>query len=172
MDHHGGEGEGGKTLMQGEWRDGSLQQYQRAPLENVYKLDKQMLLKQWGYSPAILQSISYYSAAAGVIIEAADVKVAETVIIDPSGGSFDGLAVEMALTLGANVIALAVVGTFKRKGRVVLSGGTPGHLEMPYHVIVHKDLQIKRKWMCEKQTLDKLIKMMESGNLKPVSRVV
>ncbi|KAM6514641.1 hypothetical protein FSOLCH5_008882 [Fusarium solani] len=229
MGHHSGEGTEGKKLMQGEWRDGSLQQYQRAPLENVYKLDEQKLLKQWGYSPAILQSIAHYSVAGGAIIEAADVKVAETVIIGPSGGSFGGLAVEVALTSGANVIALgrsedkliamkeklnnprfsyvvmtgdneidtaailaqtpngagadvvndwtpgalktapfltAAAGALKRKGRVVLSGGTPGHLEIPYHVIVHKDLQIMGKWMCEKSTLNKLINMMESGNLK------
>ncbi|KAF4473111.1 isopropanol dehydrogenase [Fusarium albosuccineum] len=168
--------------------------------------------------------------AGGAIMEAADVKVAETVIIGPSGGSFGGLAVELALTLGANVIALgrsegkqiamkeklsnhprlsyvvttgdteadtaailqatpngdgadvfndwtpgslktapflpAAVGALKRQGRVVLSGGTPGHLEIPYHVLVHKDLKIMGKWMCERNTLKKLITMMESGNLK------
>ncbi|TDZ25970.1 Alcohol dehydrogenase 1 [Colletotrichum orbiculare MAFF 240422] len=102
--HIGGHGEEGKKLTQ-EWRDGSLQQYQKVPLENVYLLDEKRL-SEHGYDPAALQSIAHYSVAAGALLEAADVKVAETVVIGPSGGSFGGLAVEVALTAGANVIAL------------------------------------------------------------------
>ncbi|KAI8670046.1 ADH-zinc-N domain-containing protein [Fusarium sp. Ph1] len=211
MGHHGGEGSEGKKLMQGEWRDGSLQQYQRAPLENVYKLDEQKLLKQWGYSPAILQSIAHYSVAGGAIIEAADVKVAETVIIGPSSGSFGGLAVEVALTLGANAIALGrseekliamkeklnntrfsyvvmtgdneidtaaiLAQTPNGAGADVVNDWTPGALKTAPFLAAAAgalkekaesflDLQIMGKWMCEKSTLNKLINMMESGNLK------
>ncbi|KAM5354516.1 hypothetical protein ACJ41O_001163 [Fusarium nematophilum] len=228
--HHGGEGPRGQKLMRGEWRDGSLQQYQKVPLENVYVLQEKRLIHDLGYTPAILQSIAHYSVAAGAIMEAADVKVAETVVIGPSGGSFSGLAVEIALVLGANVIALgrseeklaamkkklgnhprlstvvmtgdndidtaailqvtangsgadvvndwtpgplkaapflaAAAGALRRKGRVVLSGGTPAHIEIPYHFIVHKDLRIMGKWMCERGTLSRLINMIESGSLK------
>ncbi|KAM0428354.1 hypothetical protein ACHAQK_011602 [Fusarium lateritium] len=49
--------------------------------------------------------MAYYSVAADAILEAADVKVAETVVIGPSGGTFGGLAVEVALSIWANVIA-------------------------------------------------------------------
>ncbi|KAM0227621.1 hypothetical protein ACHAP5_012137 [Fusarium lateritium] len=103
--HLGGLGPEGQKLMQGEWRDGSLQQFQKVPLENVYPLDEERLKNQ-GYSPAVLHSIAYYSIAAGAILEVGGVKAAETVIVGPSGGTFGGLAVEVALSVGANVIAL------------------------------------------------------------------
>lgn len=227
--HHGGEGASGQKLMQGEWRDGSLQQFQKVPLENVYRLEENKLVHGLGYSPSILQSIAHYSVAGGAIIEAADVKVAETVVIGPSSGSFGDLAVELALLLGANVIALgrsesklvamkeklnnhprlhyvvmtgdvaldmeailrttpngagadvyndwtpgevasppflpAAARAMKRKGRLVLSGGSPGSLDIPYAFIVHKDLQVKGKWMCERKTLLQLINMIEMGQL-------
>lgn len=230
MGHHGGEGPEGQKLMQGEWRDGSLQRFQKVPLENVYCLNEQRLIRELGYSPAIMQSIAHYSVAGGAIMEAADVKVAETVIIGPSGGSFGGLAVELALILGANVIALgrnqerlvsmkeklgnppclthvvmtgdheadttailqatpnstgadvyndwtpgsltsapflsSAVRALRRKGRVVLSGGTPGCLAIPYAFVVHKDLKVMGKWMCSRQTLTRLISMIEQGQLK------
>ncbi|KAK7458987.1 hypothetical protein CaCOL14_003058 [Colletotrichum acutatum] len=103
--HLGGVGDAGQKLMK-EWRDGSLQQYQKVPLENVYPLDEKRLIGELGYDFAALSSIAHYSVAAGALLEAADIKVAETVVIGPSGGSFGGLAVEVALTVGANVIAL------------------------------------------------------------------
>lgn len=227
--HHGGEGPEGRKLMQGEWRDGSLQQFQKVPLENVYPLDEQRLLGELGYSPALLQSIAHYSVAAGAILEAADVKIAETVVVGPCAGSFGGLAVELALTLGANVIGLgrsesklrdmkeklnhprfsyvvmtgdddadtaailratpngkgadvvsdwspgfvenppflfAAARTLKTRGRVVLSGGTPSNIQVPYTLTVHKDLTVKGKWMCSRQTLEYLIQIIEQGQLK------
>ncbi|WYZ35032.1 hypothetical protein EsH8_I_001308 [Colletotrichum jinshuiense] len=103
--HLGGAGNAGQKLMK-EWRDGSLQQYQKVPLENVYPLNEKRLFGELGYNPAVLQSIAHYSVAAGALLEAADIKVAETVVVGPSGGSFGGLAVEIALTVGCNVVAL------------------------------------------------------------------
>ncbi|GKT54747.1 isopropanol dehydrogenase [Colletotrichum tofieldiae] len=103
--HLGGAGDAGQGLMK-EWRDGSLQQYQKAPLENVYLLNEQRLVGELGYDPAELISIAYYSVAGGALLEAADIKVAETVVVGPSGGGFGGLAVEVALTVGCNVVAL------------------------------------------------------------------
>ncbi|KPM46255.1 hypothetical protein AK830_g265 [Neonectria ditissima] len=206
--HHGGEGPQGQRLMKGEWRDGSLSSSRRS----------------------LLQSIAHYSVAGGATMEAADVRVAETVIIGPSGGSFGGLAVEVALTLGANVIALrrnevklkemkeklnghprlsyvvmtcdddadteailratpngsgahvyndwtpgtldeapflyAAVRALKREGRVVLSGGTPGNIRIPYAFAVHKGLKIIGKWMCSRKTLELLVSMIEQGVLQ------
>lgn len=104
--HIGGQLDAGKKLIQGEWRDGTLQQYHKSPLENIYPLDEKRLCGELGYSASILAAIPFYAVAAGAIIEAADLKVAETVIVGPSGGAFGGLAVEIALAVGANVIAL------------------------------------------------------------------
>ncbi|KAH9206217.1 chaperonin 10-like protein [Leptodontidium sp. 2 PMI_412] len=88
------------------WRDGSLQQYQRLPLENLYRLDEQRLLGDLAYTPAMLTNIAYCSVAGGAILEAASLTIGETVIIGPCGGAFSGVAVELALAIGANVVAL------------------------------------------------------------------
>ncbi|KAF9880437.1 hypothetical protein CkaCkLH20_02391 [Colletotrichum karsti] len=89
-----------------EWKEGALQQYTKVPLENCILLNENRLCGELGYSPAILQSIANYAVSAGAIIEAAKLKPAETIIIGPSSGMFSGLAVEIALALGGNVIAL------------------------------------------------------------------
>ncbi|KAF6789064.1 isopropanol dehydrogenase, partial [Colletotrichum sojae] len=99
--HIGGSGPREKKLMEGEWKDGAFQQYQKVPLENCFLLNENRLCKELGYTPAVLQSLTMYA-----IIEAADLKPAETIVIGPSGGTFDGLALEISLALGANVIAI------------------------------------------------------------------
>ncbi|KAF6828654.1 isopropanol dehydrogenase [Colletotrichum musicola] len=226
--HIGGHGEEGKKLTK-EWRDGSLQQYQKVPLENVYLLDEKRLFGDLGYDPAILHTIAHYSVAAGALLEAADVKVAETVVIGPSGGSFGGLAVEIALTAGANVVALgrseaklaamrkklndhprlktvvmtgnddidaanilketpngagaeiyndwtpgelknppylsAALRALKREGRIILSGGAT-ELTIPYASFGIRNLKLQGKWMCERRTLEQLIRMIEGGQLQ------
>ncbi|KAK7720832.1 hypothetical protein SLS63_009615 [Diaporthe eres] len=84
----------GKKLIQGEWRDGTLQRCHKSPPENIYPLDEKRLCGELGYSTSMLAAIPFYAVAAGAIIEAAVVKVAETVVVGPSGGAFGGLAVE------------------------------------------------------------------------------
>ncbi|KAJ0125850.1 Uncharacterized protein HZ326_31045 [Fusarium oxysporum f. sp. albedinis] len=69
--HHGGEGTRGRKLMNGEWRDGALQEYQRVPLENVFVLDEDRLCRQLGYTPADLHEISFYTIGAGAVLEGA-----------------------------------------------------------------------------------------------------
>lgn len=69
--HTGGENPKAKKLAQGEWRDGSLQQYQRVPLENVFVLDENHLCKELGYTYADLQELPYYTMAVGALCEAA-----------------------------------------------------------------------------------------------------
>ncbi|KAL0929702.1 isopropanol dehydrogenase [Colletotrichum truncatum] len=218
-----------QKLMQGVWRDGSLQQYQKVPLETCFVLDEERLIGELGYDPAILHTLSHYSVAAGALLEAADVKVAETVIIGPSGGSFGGLAVEVALAAGANVIALgrsetklkvmreklnnsrlstvAMTGdvevdaaaimdatpgkagaevfndwtpgelqtppylsaaalALKKDGRIVLSGGAGGNLQLPYGLCLLRNLKLVGKWMCERRTVDQVIRMVTQGQLK------
>ncbi|KAK1511125.1 uncharacterized protein CCOS01_14887 [Colletotrichum costaricense] len=87
------------------FRDGALQQYQRVPLENVYRIDEK-LIRELGVDLINLVSISTFSPAAGAIFESAKLKVCDTIIIGPSGGSFGGSAIELALVVGANVVAL------------------------------------------------------------------
>lgn len=104
--HHGGEGPRGRALMQGEWRDGALQQYQKVPLENILILDEARLCRQLGYTPADLHEISFYGMAAGSLCEAAGLRAGETVLIGPATGTYGGITSDMALALGANVIAI------------------------------------------------------------------
>lgn len=104
--HHGGEDPNAKKLMQGEWRDGSLQQYQKIPLENAFVLDSDRLCDHFGYTPADLHEISFYAMGVGAICEAGQVRASETVLIGPATGTFGGVSTEVALNLGANVIAI------------------------------------------------------------------
>lgn len=104
--HHGGEGSRGRALMQGEWRDGALQQYQKVPLENIFILDEGRLCRQLGYTPADLHEISFYGMAAGSLCEAAGLRAGETVLIGPATGTYGGVTSDMALAMGANVIAM------------------------------------------------------------------
>ncbi|KAF2847235.1 hypothetical protein T440DRAFT_521012 [Plenodomus tracheiphilus IPT5] len=104
--HHGGDGEESHRKLMKEWRDGALQQYYSVPLENVFVLNETRLLKELKYTPAELTATIVYMVAAGALIEAANIKIGETVVIGPSGGSFGGAAIEVALAMGANVVAL------------------------------------------------------------------
>lgn len=105
--HHAGEyHDRSIKLTQGEWRDGALQQFQRVPLENCAPLDEARLCQQLRYTPAELAAIPLYHVAGGAVLEAAELRAAETIVVGPAGGSFGGAAVEIALAVGANVIAL------------------------------------------------------------------
>ncbi|KAH7146831.1 hypothetical protein B0J13DRAFT_441812 [Dactylonectria estremocensis] len=104
--HHGGEGARGVKLMQGEWRDGALQQYQKVPLENIFILNEDRLFKQLGYTPADLHEISFYSISAGALCEAAKLQAGETIALGPATGTYGGITSDLALALGANVIAI------------------------------------------------------------------
>ncbi|KAF4901626.1 alcohol dehydrogenase [Colletotrichum fructicola] len=95
-----------QKLMRGVWRDGSWQQFQKVSLEVCFLLDEKRLCGDLGYNAAVLHTIAHYAVPAGALLEAARVKTAEVVVVGPSGGSFGGSAVEIALAVGAEVIAL------------------------------------------------------------------
>ncbi|KIX00095.1 uncharacterized protein Z518_10232 [Rhinocladiella mackenziei CBS 650.93] len=103
--HLGGEGDRGRKLMQGEWRDGSFQRYQKVPLESCNLLDTDHL-KQLGYTLPELTCLPLYIIAAGAIIEVAQVKTGDVLVMGPATGSFGSVAVQLALLAGASVIAL------------------------------------------------------------------
>ncbi|VUC23492.1 unnamed protein product [Clonostachys rosea] len=233
--HHGGEGSRGLMLSEGEWRDGSLQQYQKVPLESVHVLDKARLLGELGYSPVDLQTVSFFCVVGGAIMQGADLRPAETIIIGPSGGTFSGIAVEMSLALGANVVALgrneakladmkkrlqcpgrfsyvvmtgdrdadqaailkqtpngagadvyndwtpswvnqspyllAGAQSLKKRGRVILSGGTMSEvIGVPYQLVVGRELRILGSFMSSRDTVRKVIRMVEQGMLNVGAR--
>ncbi|KAK4464524.1 hypothetical protein QBC42DRAFT_344595 [Cladorrhinum samala] len=110
-------------------RSGTLQEYVSLPLENVYPLDEELLLSSdSGYTPERLASLTCYTIAAGGMMEAGKVKVGETVVVGPSGGSISGAAVEIALALGAGTVIIlgrdeGKLGEMKR--RLLLSLQSP-----------------------------------------------
>lgn len=129
--HHGGEGPRGRALMQGEWRDGALQQYQKVPLENIFILDEGRLCRQLGYTPADLHEISFYGMAAGSLCEAAGLRAGETVLIGPATGTYGGITSDMALAMGANVIAMG-----RNKGLLEGLARKLGHHERFSYVVM------------------------------------
>ncbi|KAF4774494.1 hypothetical protein HER10_EVM0000259 [Colletotrichum scovillei] len=220
---------GDKTdrLAEGDFRDGALQQYQRVPLENAYRIDEK-LIRELGVDLINLVSLSTFSPAAGAIFESANLKVCDTIIIGPSGGSFGGSAVELALAVGGNVVALgrngemlqvmkqslkssrlstvlmtghvdadaaailaatpggggadvyndwspggvavapflpSAIRALKPGGRIVISGGAYGSLEVPYISMVFNRLSIEGSFMCNRESMIRLIHMIESGQL-------
>ncbi|EKG20995.1 Alcohol dehydrogenase superfamily zinc-containing [Macrophomina phaseolina MS6] len=121
--HHGGEHASSIRLMQGEWRDGALQQYQKIPLENAYLLDEQRLCHELGYTPADLHELSFYSIGVGALLEGAALRAGETIIIGPTTGTFGGISCELALAMGAGrVIALGRNGEKLARLRKQLGG--------------------------------------------------
>lgn len=133
--HHGGEGPRGRKLMQGEWRDGALQQYQKVPLENLFLLDEDRLSKQLGYTPAELHEISFYTFGIGALVEAAKLQAGETVLIGPATGIYGGIASEVALALGANVIAIG-----RNKEKLELLGQKLGNSDRFRYVAMTGDV--------------------------------
>jgi D-arabinose 1-dehydrogenase-like Zn-dependent alcohol dehydrogenase len=96
----------GKVLMEKMWRNGPLQKYMLAPLENYVLIDESKLCGELKYAPAELVTAFPYMVAAGPLIESAKLQAGETIVIGPASGSYSGACFEVALALGANVVAL------------------------------------------------------------------
>ena len=92
-------------LMAGDWRNGTLAEFAKVPLENIYSLDEELLTKDLGYSYADLNWLGPCLIPAGGLMEI-DIKGGDCVIVAPGTGFFSGAAVSMALGMGARVIAV------------------------------------------------------------------
>jgi threonine dehydrogenase-like Zn-dependent dehydrogenase len=101
---HAGITPGSTKLASGPWRNGSMAEYVKMPLENVYPLDEAALCGREGYTieqlPFLLTLMIPYGG-----LDDAGVKVGDTVIVAPATGKFGGAAVVAALSMGATVIA-------------------------------------------------------------------
>jgi len=107
---HEGYSKGSKKLMHGEWRDGMYAEYAKVPLENCHVLDEKRLCGNvedggLGYSVEELLALSRLLVPYGELADIA-LKPGETVIVSPATGSFGGAAVQVALAMGARVIAM------------------------------------------------------------------
>ncbi|KAH6699708.1 hypothetical protein BKA61DRAFT_582882 [Leptodontidium sp. MPI-SDFR-AT-0119] len=102
-------------------------QYQKVPLEGLFVLDEARLCGELGYQLAELKEIALQSMVYAALVEAGSLQAGDTVIIGPATGTFSSIAVEVALILGANVIAL---GRSKEKlGHLWQTLGNPDRLK-------------------------------------------
>ncbi|KAL2147164.1 hypothetical protein VTI28DRAFT_594 [Corynascus sepedonium] len=97
-------------FMADNWAMGCMAEYTRAPLENCYPLDEKRLCGSpkeggFGYSLEDLLQLPTQLVAMGGL-RAIDVKPGERVIIAPATGIFSGAAVQVAVAMGAQVVAL------------------------------------------------------------------
>lgn len=85
-------------------------EYARAPLENTHALDEQRLLGSpanggLGYTIADLTYITRFAVCYGDF-RAINLQAGETIIIAPSTGAYSSAGVEVAIAMGARVIAV------------------------------------------------------------------
>ena len=96
------------NLMEHEWRDASMAEYARVPMENCIRLDEKRLLGSpqdggLGYTIDDLAYLQTPLIAYGGLIDV-DLKPGETVIVAPATGGFGGSAVQTALAMGAGTV--------------------------------------------------------------------
>ncbi|CAO2647479.1 Nn.00g084010.m01.CDS01 [Neocucurbitaria sp. VM-36] len=101
---HDSGAEGSKKLMRDTWRDGSFAEYARFPLENCIPLDEERLCGRLGYSIPDLMYMNYLLVPFGGL---RDIKLepGDTIIVSPATGGYGGAGVQVAIAMGARVIA-------------------------------------------------------------------
>ena len=102
---------GSHSMVANEWRDGTLAEYSKVPLENCISLDETRLLGSpdqggLGYTLDDLAYLGFPLVPYGGLRDI-DFRPGETIIITPATGQFGGAAVQTALAMGAaTVIAM------------------------------------------------------------------
>ena len=114
-----GNTEGSKKLFRECWRDGVFAEYVRVPLENVFAIDEERVLGKkaeggLGYKMEDLCPFLGMNVPYGGLRDVG-LRAGETVIVAPATGGFGGMAVKVALAMGA--------------GKVIAMGRNEGQLE-------------------------------------------
>lgn len=122
---HDGGSDGSKKLMREVWRDGTLAEYVKVPLENCIPLDETRLCQELGYSIQDLMYLSYLLVPYGGL---RDIKLepGETIVVSPATGGFGSAGVMVAVAMGARVIALGRNEAKLAKLKEHVKRGTPG----------------------------------------------
>lgn len=102
---HDGVDEASRKLSSDVWRDGAFAEYMKAPLENCFRLDEDRLCRDLGYTTRELMYMMYLLVPFGGL---RDIRVepGETVVVSPATGGFGGAGVQVAIAMGARVIAM------------------------------------------------------------------
>ena len=102
---HDSGAEGSKKLMRDVWRDGVFAEYAKFPLENCIIMNETILCQDLGYSIEDLMYIGYLMVPFGGL---RDIRLepGETIVVCPSTGGYGGAGVQVAIAMGAKVIAM------------------------------------------------------------------
>lgn len=117
--------EGAQKLMRDVWRDGTFAEFAKVPLENCIYLDEKRLCEELGYSIHDLVYISYLLVPYGGLRDIS-LEPGETVIICPATGGFGGAGVQVAIAMGARVIAMGRNEKELERLKLSVKKGTPG----------------------------------------------
>ncbi|UKZ84187.1 uncharacterized protein TrAFT101_000105 [Trichoderma asperellum] len=117
--------ENAQKLMRDVWRDGLFAEYAKFPLESCVALNETRLCHELGYTVQDLAYLGYLLVAFGGF---RDIKLepGETVAICPATGGFGGAGVQVAIAMGARVIAMGRNGQELERLRKHILSGTPG----------------------------------------------
>ncbi|PTB36140.1 hypothetical protein M441DRAFT_62149 [Trichoderma asperellum CBS 433.97] len=117
--------ENAQKLMRDVWRDGLFAEYAKFPLESCVALNETRLCHELGYTVQDLAYLGYLLVAFGGL---RDIKLepGETVAICPATGGFGGAGVQVAIAMGARVIAMGRNGQELERLRKHILSGTPG----------------------------------------------
>lgn len=102
---HDSGAEGSKKLMRDVWRDGTFAEYAKVPLENCIPLDEARLCGGLGYSIPELMYICHLLVPFGGLRDI-NLEPGETILISPATGGYGGAGVQVAIAMGARVIAM------------------------------------------------------------------
>jgi NADPH:quinone reductase-like Zn-dependent oxidoreductase len=87
------------------WRDGAFAEYMKVPLENCIRLNESRLCRELGHTTRELMYMIYLLVPFGGL---RDIRLepGETIVVCPATGGFGGAGVQVAITMGARVIAM------------------------------------------------------------------
>ena len=122
---HEGPSDGSRKLMRDIWRDGTFAEFAKVPLENCIPLDEARLCRDLGYSPQELMYLSHLLVAYGGL---RDIKLepGETIVVCPATGGFGGAGVQVAVAMGASVIAMGRNENELARLKAYVEQGAPG----------------------------------------------
>ncbi|KAI0404161.1 GroES-like protein [Xylaria palmicola] len=121
---HEGSSSGSKKLSKEIWHDGTFAEFAKVPMENCFPLDENRLYGDLGYSARELIYLSHLLVPFGGL-RSIDLKAGETVVVCPSTGGFSGAGVQVALAIGARVIAMGRNEAELARLKAIVKKGTP-----------------------------------------------
>jgi threonine dehydrogenase-like Zn-dependent dehydrogenase len=91
--------------MEGPWRDATWAQFVKCPLENAFALDERKLRTVLGYDLLDLHWIDTCAVAYAGLHDAG-IQAGDRVVVAPSTGRYGVATIAVALTIGAQVVAV------------------------------------------------------------------